>query len=80
MARTTKRKYKTDRIRQSFPFRCKKAEKKHTIIELEILAVVWGVEHFRLHVYGKPINLLTDHQALEPLIKRNRFNKKIAHG
>ena len=36
---------------------------------------MWGLEHFRLYIYGKPIELLTDHQALEPLIKRNRTNK-----
>ena len=50
-------------------------EKKYAINELELLAVVWGLEHFRLYIYGKPIKLLTDHQALEPLIKRNRSNK-----
>ena len=50
-------------------------EKKYAINELELLAVVWGLEHFRLHIYGKPIELLTDHQALEPLMKRNRSNK-----
>ena len=52
-------------------------EKKYAINELELLAVVWGLEHFRLYIYiyGKPIKLLTDHQALEPLSKRNRSNK-----
>ena len=50
-------------------------KKKHAINELELLAVVWGLEHFRLNIYGKPIKLLTDHQALEPVIKRNRSNK-----
>ena len=40
-----------------------------------MLAVVWGLEHFRLYFYGKPIKLLTDHQALDPLIERNRSNK-----
>ena len=50
-------------------------EKKYAINELELLALVWGLEHFRLYIYGKPIELLTDHQALEPLIKRNRSNK-----
>ena len=50
-------------------------EKKYAINELELLAVVWGLEHFRLYIYGKPIKLLTDHQALEPLIIRNRSNK-----
>ena len=42
---------------------------------MELLAVVWGLEHFRLYIYGKPVKRLTDHQALEPLIKRNRSNK-----
>ena len=50
-------------------------EKKYAINELELLAVVWGLEHFRLYSYGKPIKLLTDHQALEPLIERIRSNK-----
>ena len=50
-------------------------EKKYAINELELQAVVCGLEHFRLYIYGKPIGLLTDHQALEPLIKRNRSNK-----
>ena len=50
-------------------------EKKYAINELELLAVVWRLEYFRLYIYGKPIELLTDHQALEPLNKRNRSNK-----
>ena len=50
-------------------------EKQYAINELELLVVVWGLEHFRLYIYGKPIKLLTNHQALEPLIKRNRSNK-----
>ena len=50
-------------------------EKKYAINELKLLAVVWGLEHFRLYIYGEPIKLLTDHQALESLIKRNRSNK-----
>ena len=37
--------------------------------------MAWGLEHFRLYIYGKPIKLLTDQPALEPLIKRNRSNK-----
>ena len=44
-------------------------KKKYDINELELFAIVWGLEHFRLHIYGQPIELLTDHQALEPLIQ-----------
>ena len=43
---------------------------------MELLAVVWGLEKFRFYVYGKKVHLYTDHQALEPLIKRNRCNKQ----
>ena len=51
-------------------------EKKYSIGELELLAVVWGLVKFRFYVYGKNVHLYTDHQALEPLIKRNRSNKQ----
>ena len=37
-------------------------------------AVVMGLEHLRLCIYGKPVKLLTVNQALGPLIKRNRSN------
>ena len=54
-------------------------KKKYAINELELLAVVWGLEHFRLYIYiyisGKPINLLTDHQALEPLKKIDQIKR-----
>ena len=51
-------------------------EKNYSIGELELLAVVWGLEKFRFHLYGKKVYLYADHQALEPLIKRNRCNKQ----
>ena len=50
-------------------------EKRYAINELELLAVVWGLEHFRFYIDDKLIKFLTDHQALEPLIKKNRSNK-----
>ena len=43
---------------------------------MELLAVVWGLEKFRLYLYGKNVHLNTDNQVLEPLIKRNRCNKQ----
>ena len=49
-------------------------EKKYSIGDFELLAVVWGLEKFRFYLYGKKVFLYTDHQALEPLIKRNRSN------
>ena len=52
------------------------AEKKYSIGELELLVVVWGLERFRYHLYGKQVQLFSDHQALEPLLKRNKTNKQ----
>ena len=52
------------------------SEKNYSIGELELLAVVWGLEKFRFYLYGKKVFLYTNHQALEPLIKRNRCNKQ----
>ena len=52
----------------------KDTEKNYSICELELLAVVWGIEKFRFYLYGKKVHLCTDHQALEPLVKRNRSN------
>ena len=51
-------------------------EKNYSIGELELLAVVWCLEKFRFHLNGKKVYLYTDHQALEPLIKRNSCNKQ----
>ena len=51
-------------------------KKKHSIAELGILAVVWGLEKFRFYFYGKKVHLYTDHQASEPLTERNRSNKQ----
>ena len=51
-------------------------EKKYAINELELLGALWRLEYFRYYVYGKRVNLLTDHQALQPLLKRNRAHKQ----
>ena len=37
---------------------------------------MWGLEYFRYYVYGKKVNLLPDHQALQRILKRNRAHKQ----
>ena len=54
----------------------KDTEKKYSIGELELLVVVWGLEKFGVYLYRKEVHLYTDHQALEPVNKRNRSNKQ----
>ena len=51
-------------------------EKKYAINELELLGALWGLEYFRYYVYSKKVSLLTDHQALQPLLKKNRAHKQ----
>ena len=53
------------------------AVKKYSIGELELLAVVWELERFRFYLYGKQVQLFSDHQALvELLLKRNRASQQ----
>ena len=72
LARTARRKTKPNLFASRF---LSDTKKKYAIIELELLVVVWGLEHFRLYIYGKPNKLLTDHQAFESFIEQNRSNK-----
>ena len=39
-------------------------EQRYSQTEREALAVVWACEHFHLYVYGKPVEVYTDHKAL----------------
>ena len=52
------------------------SKKNYSIRELELLAVVWGLEKFPFYLHGKKVFLNTDNQALEPLIKSNRCNRQ----
>ena len=50
-------------------------ESKYSINELELLAIVWAVEHFRNYVYGVQFKIISDHKALMSVLKPNRGNK-----
>ena len=50
-------------------------EERYSTNELELLAVVWSLEHFKFYLYGSHFILQTDHQALLTALKENRGNK-----
>ena len=39
-------------------------EIRYSTNELELLAIVWAVEHFRNYVYGVQFEVIADHKAL----------------
>ena len=49
---------------------------KHVINQLELLGALLGLEHFRCYVYRETVNLLSDHNAIQLLLKRNRANNQ----
>jgi len=39
-------------------------EKKYGPIQLEVAALIFGVEHFKVYLLGNKVTIFTDHQAL----------------
>ena len=54
------------------------SEKNYAQNELELLGVVWVVEHFKHYLMGKHFTVETDHSALVNVFNRDRNNKIIA--
>jgi len=54
-----------------------KYEKNYSITELELLCVVWGIQHFRPYLYGRTFQIITDHQALTTVMKMKNPTSKI---
>ena len=50
-------------------------ESKYSINELELLAVVWSNEHFKNYVYGVAFGIVSDHEALQSVLRSNKGNK-----
>ena len=60
----------------SFSFRFStEFESKYSIIELELLTVVWAIEHFKSYVYGIKFQDNSDHKELSSILRHNRGNK-----
>ena len=49
--------------------RTSRTESNYGATQVELLAVVWAVQHFRHYLLGAPFQLVTDHSALRALLK-----------
>ena len=45
-------------------------EQRYSQTEHEALAVAWGTETFHLYIYGKSVEIITDHTPVEELSKK----------
>ena len=54
------------------------AEKNYCITELETLAVVWGISHFRSYLYGNAVTVWTDHSAIKSVLEMSNPTGKHA--
>ena len=46
------------------------AQRNYAIIEKELLAVLFGCERFHQHIYGKKVQVQSDHKPLESIMKK----------
>ena len=53
-------------------------EKNYSVTELETLAVVWAVQHFRAYLYGHNVTVITDHSAVKSILDKPSSNGKHA--
>ena len=47
---------------------------KYSINELELLAAVWSVEHFKNYVDGTNLGAISDHKALQSNLSTSKRN------
>ena len=43
-------------------------ERNYGITELETLAVVWALSHFKVYLYGQKVKVITDHTAVKSIL------------
>jgi len=55
-----------------------KHEQQYGITELETLAVVWGLRHFRAYLYGHRVTVITDHAPVKALLNTRHPSGKLA--
>ena len=49
--------------------------KKYSVIELELLGIMWAIEHFIYYLHGKLFTVIADHQALISALNPSKQSK-----
>ena len=50
-------------------------EEKNSVNEIELLGVVWAIEHLKYYLYGKNFTVITNHQALISALNASERSK-----
>ena len=50
-------------------------EEKYSVNELELLGLVWSIEHYKYYLYGKHFTVIADHQALISALNASKRSK-----
>ena len=53
-------------------------ERNYSVTELETLAVVWAMNHFRSYLYGQDVTVYTDHSAVKAILNASHPSGKHA--
>ncbi len=60
-----------------FSRQTKPREEKYSATELECLAIIESLDHFRVYLIGKHFKLYTDHSVLKSLLTSTSLNSRL---
>jgi len=56
-----------------------RTESNHAVSNLEPLAVVWSVTHFKYYLYGHKVTIIIDHAAVKAILGTSNLSSQHAH-